>query len=155
MGNPSCLCLWKMSTPTSPHRRVDHVENVDWGNIFPLSMAEKMWACQYRSFRSGRCTYGIQEERSKTMPRILMSQADGEMMASRVADASVEDDDFDQMVGSKDHHQLAEFLLTCYIRLHPFRKDVDSYACLFVYENAATLDTQLLHSCCVYICPHH
>jgi hypothetical protein len=73
-------------------------------------MAEKMWACQYRSFRSGRCTYGIQEERSKTMPRILISQADGEMMASRVAaNMAIEGDGFDQ-VGSTDHHKLAEFL---------------------------------------------
>jgi hypothetical protein len=90
------------------------------------------------------------------MPRTSQSQVCGDAVSiCLAADASVEDDDFDQMVGSKDHHQLAEFLLTCYIRLHPFRKDVDSYACLFVYENAATLDTQLLHSCCVYICPHH
>jgi hypothetical protein len=44
------------------------------------------------------------------MPRILMSQADGEMMASRVAaNMAIEGDGFDQ-VGSTDHHKLAEFL---------------------------------------------
>jgi hypothetical protein len=74
----------------------------------------------------------------KTVPRTLQSQARGYAVSIYLAaDVSVEDCDFDQVVGSKDHRQLVEFLLTCHIRLHPFQQD----AFLFVYEHAATSDT--------------
>jgi hypothetical protein len=96
---------------STPDGHVDHVGNENWRSVFPLSMAEKMRACQYRSFRSGRRTYRIQEMRSKNMPRTLVGQVGGEAMSScEAVDATVEDGGVDQVVESKSHHQLADFL---------------------------------------------